>query len=125
MLITVGWLNEPDTTMQPACHAQGAAWHWNCSHSGSPRRNLGINMSESVSRGRAWAAPVCLALCACSAQTSVHPAPTSLEPIATLQELMQSEVDASADNIWDAVETSTGPGGEEHKQPHKIGRAHV
>jgi hypothetical protein len=75
-------------------------------------------MSEFVWRGRAWAGPALLALCACSAQTSVQPAPTALEPIATLQELMQSEVDASADNIWDAVETSTGPGGEEHKQPH-------
>jgi hypothetical protein len=30
---------------------------------------------------------------------------------------MQAEVDASADSIWDAVETSAGPGGEEHKQP--------
>jgi hypothetical protein len=75
-------------------------------------------MSDFVPRGPAWAAPVFLALCACSAGTAVQPAPASLEPSATLQELMQSEVDASADNIWDAVETSTGPGGEEHKQPH-------
>jgi hypothetical protein len=74
-------------------------------------------MSDFVSRGIAWAVLVFPALCACSAQAPVHPAPASLEPVATLQELMQSEVDASADNIWDAVETSTGPGGEEHKQP--------
>lgn len=70
-----------------------------------------------VSRGRTGTALVLLALCGCSApRTSVPPA-MSLEPVATLQELMQSEVDASADNIWDAVETSVGPGGEEHKQP--------
>lgn len=30
---------------------------------------------------------------------------------------MQSEVDASADSIWDAVETTTTKSGEEHKQP--------
>ena len=30
---------------------------------------------------------------------------------------MQSEVDASADTIWDAVETTAGPGGEAQKQP--------
>ena len=80
---------------------------------------LGINMSDFVlvSRGRTGTALVLLALYGCSApRTSVPPA-TSLEPVATLQELMQSEVDASADNIWDAVETSVGPGGEEHKQP--------
>ena len=31
---------------------------------------------------------------------------------------MQAEVDASADNIWDAVETTTTPSGDETKQPH-------
>jgi len=39
------------------------------------------------------------------------------QPIATIQELMQAEVDASADSIWDAVETTASQGGEEHKQP--------
>src|SRR5262249_49339770 len=58
-----------------------------------------------------------LSLCACSAQNPSPLPPPSLEPVATLQELMQSEVDASADNIWDAVETTAGAGGEEHKQP--------
>ena len=68
-------------------------------------------MSDFVPRGRPSTALVFLALCACSAQ------PPPLQPVATIQELMQSEVDASADNIWDAVETTTGPTGEEHKQP--------
>ena len=72
-------------------------------------------MSDFVSRGRPSTALVFLALGACSAQNPVQP--PSLQPVATLQELMQSEVDASADNIWDAVETTTGPGGEAHKQP--------
>ena len=31
---------------------------------------------------------------------------------------MEAEVDASADSIWDAVETTTNRTGEEHKQPH-------
>jgi hypothetical protein len=72
-------------------------------------------MSDFVSRGRPSTVLVFLALCACSAQNPVQP--PSLQPVATLQELMQSEVDASADNIWDAVETTAGPGGEAHKQP--------
>jgi hypothetical protein len=39
------------------------------------------------------------------------------QPVATIQELMQAEVDASADSIWDAVETTVSQGGEERKQP--------
>ena len=65
-----------------------------------------------------------LALCACSARdpqiphADAAPGPTSfIQPIATIQELMQSEVDASADDIWDAVETTTSAAGEETKQP--------
>jgi hypothetical protein len=73
-------------------------------------------MSDFVSCGRASTALVFLALGACSAQNPAQP-PQALEPVATLQELMQSEVDASADNIWDAVETTAGAAGEEHKQP--------
>lgn len=42
---------------------------------------------------------------------------TQIEPVATIQELMQSEVDASADSIWDAVETTTTVSGDETKQP--------
>jgi hypothetical protein len=79
-------------------------------------------MSDFVfgSRGRTGTALVLLALCGCSAPRPSVPPATSLEPVATLQELMQSEVDASADNIWDSVETSVGPGGEEHKQPRTL-----
>ena len=65
-----------------------------------------------------------LTLSACSVQAP--PAATAvvqshnaalLQPVATIQELMQAEVDASADNIWDAVETTTSKSGEETKQP--------
>lgn len=42
---------------------------------------------------------------------------SAIRPIATLQELMQSEVDASADSIWDQVETTTTRSGDEEKQP--------
>jgi hypothetical protein len=38
--------------------------------------------------------------------------------VATLQDLMQSEVDASADFLWDAVETDVTPKGEAQRQPH-------
>jgi hypothetical protein len=65
-----------------------------------------------------------LALCACSARVSEVPhadaasdVTSSIQPIATIQELMQSEVDASADDIWDAVETTTSQEGETVKQP--------
>jgi hypothetical protein len=64
------------------------------------------------------AAGALVALAGCSA----HSAPTShpesaIQPIATIQELMQAEVDASADSIWDAVESTTSKAGEEEKQP--------
>jgi hypothetical protein len=65
-----------------------------------------------------------ITLCACSPHASdvAHiPAArieaTQIEPVATIQELMQSEVDASADSIWDAVETTTTASGDETKQP--------
>ena len=65
-----------------------------------------------------------LALCACSARDPQIPhadaaleVTSPIQPIATIQELMQSEVDASADDIWDAVETTTSQAGEEHQQP--------
>ena len=66
-------------------------------------------MSGFILRARSGAALAFLTLCACSA--------TQPKPVATLQQLMQSEVDASADNIWDAVETTLDAGGEAHKQP--------
>jgi hypothetical protein len=61
---------------------------------------------------------ILLTLSACSRQDPQAPRVTSpLQPIATIQELMQAEVDASADAIWDAVETTTTTSGEESKQP--------
>jgi Cytochrome C' len=71
-------------------------------------------------------AALSLTLSACSAPdpaiAASQAAPTmSFQPVATIQELMQAEVDASADNIWDAVETTTSRSGEENKQPHTAG----
>jgi hypothetical protein len=81
-----------------------------------------INMSSA--RLSAVVSASLLVLSACSARDpqvphAVH-APdiaSSIQPVATLQELMQSEVDASADSIWDAVETTTSNSGDENKQP--------
>lgn len=67
---------------------------------------------------------VSLALAACTVHqaAAVANAPVTKEPpfqpVATLQELMQSEVDAAADNLWDAVETDVTRGGEVQRQPH-------
>src|SRR6185312_7617430 len=83
--------------------------------------------ASSRSRHHAWRATLpisLLALSACSPHASdgAHiPAArieaTQIEPVATIQELMQSEVDASADSIWGAVETTTTASGDEIKQP--------
>jgi outer membrane murein-binding lipoprotein Lpp len=81
-----------------------------------------INMS-SVTLSAVVSASLLL-LSACSARDPQVPhadyAPdiaSSIQPVATLQELMQSEVDASADSIWDAVETTTSKSGDANKQP--------
>ena len=81
-----------------------------------------INMSSV--RLSAIVSASLLVLSACSARDPQVPhadhAPdiaSSIQPVATLQELMQSEVDASADSIWDAVETTTSKSGDENKQP--------
>jgi hypothetical protein len=77
-----------------------------------------INMSDIkiTAAGRHCVLLVLLAgMAACSRQ---EPPATSVEPVATIQELMQAEVDESADSIWDAVETTTSGSGEENKQPH-------
>jgi len=58
-------------------------------------------------------------LCACSSgqpRFEVSTAP-ALRPVASLQELMQTEVDPSADGIWDAVETDVTRQGIEERQP--------
>jgi len=74
----------------------------------------------------AWhrALPALLALSACSPHASdvahiqaARIEAAQIEPVATIQELMQSEVDASADSIWDAIETTTTASGDEIKQP--------
>jgi hypothetical protein len=67
----------------------------------------------------AWVVAAC-ALGACSLQRKPPPTAASvvpLRPIASLQELMQAEVDSSADGIWNAVETVTTRSGTEERQP--------
>jgi cytochrome c556 len=85
-------------------------------------RQTEINMS-SVTFSAVVSASLLL-LSACSARDGQVPhanhAPdiaSSIQPVATLQELMQSEVDASADSIWDAVQTTTSKSGDQNKQP--------
>jgi hypothetical protein len=65
-------------------------------------------------------AAVACALSACAPHANPRPATAvieSLQPIASLQELMQSEVDSSADGVWNAVETVTTRSGTEERQP--------
>ena len=61
-------------------------------------------------------AMICL-LCACSSHDTPPPAaPSLLKPVASIQELMQAEVDTFADGVWNAVETvSTEKGVDEHR----------
>jgi hypothetical protein len=97
---------------------------WSVQRRSVPRSS---DLRRSISRYRVVLPAVVaslLALSACSAHDPQTPhadaAPdvaSSLQPIATIQELMQSEVDASADSIWDAVETTTSMSGDETKQP--------
>jgi hypothetical protein len=57
-------------------------------------------------------------LCACVSHHAPPAAsqPLPQRPIASLQELMQAEIDTSADGVWNAVETiSTQAGIEEHQ----------
>jgi cytochrome c556 len=56
-------------------------------------------------------------LAACGARSGSE-LPSALKPIASIQELMQSEIDTSADGVWDAVETVVTAQGTEERQPH-------
>jgi len=62
-------------------------------------------------------------LAACGqTQTEVRPQPQpqpipAFQPTASIQELMQSIVDPSADAVWEAVSSETGPNGIEEHQP--------
>jgi hypothetical protein len=56
-----------------------------------------------------------LAACGPPNPSAVEP-PSSLRPMASIQELMQAEVDRSADGVWNAVaEVSSKNGTEEHR----------
>jgi cytochrome c556 len=49
---------------------------------------------------------------------SAEPSIGSTRPTATLQTIMKSEIDASADFVWDSVETIVTRRGERVRQPH-------
>jgi hypothetical protein len=111
MLITVGLRNMPQNAAAPRYYAAGMPTSHRINMSGFP---------PLATAGRLGLAAVALALAACSRQgvqtPSEQPA-NVLEPVASIQELMQAEVDASADSIWDAVETTATRAGVETKQP--------
>ncbi len=63
-----------------------------------------------------------VASAACTGRSGGSPAPVSaspaaLRPFASIQELMQSEIDTAADGIWDSVETVVTRAGTEEHQP--------
>ena len=63
---------------------------------------------------------VCLA-CACASKDGSQTqagAGTQQRPIASIQELMQAEVDTAADGVWDPVETIVTKSGTEERAPH-------
>jgi hypothetical protein len=83
-----------------------------------------IVASTEVRIGRPqWLLPLGLvasAFCGCSLGQSGSESPSALalRPVASLQELMQTEVDPSADGIWDAVESDVTKAGIEERHPH-------
>jgi hypothetical protein len=77
-------------------------------------------MMNSVNGGDAVlivALSVGLGLAGCSARVSSPSAQTAIRPIASIQELMQSVIDPSADGVWNAVETVTTRAGDEVRVP--------
>jgi hypothetical protein len=58
-----------------------------------------------------------IAGCSRAPQSTSHPA-ASFEATATIQELMEYEIDPAADALWDSVGTLTTREGVEEKQPH-------
>jgi len=59
---------------------------------------------------------LCL-LAGCSRPGLRPPPAPALQPTATIQELMQTIVDPSADAVWESVSSETGPNGIEEHQP--------
>jgi hypothetical protein len=57
-------------------------------------------------------------LCACGSNSpSAGSPPSALRPIASIQELMQAEVDRSADGVWNAVANINSQNGTEERRP--------
>jgi hypothetical protein len=63
-------------------------------------------------------APLLAALCACQQAAPIVPATTTtIQPIASIQEVMQAFIDPSADAIWESVSTTITSKGVEDKKP--------
>jgi hypothetical protein len=56
-------------------------------------------------------------LCACTSPEAPANLSSPTQPVASIQELMQVEVDTSADGVWNAVETIETKAGTEEHQP--------
>lgn len=87
------------------------------------------NRSRFLWSVRSWRRPSALPilmtaglLAGCSAHTGGSgsersASPSSIKPVASIQELMQSEIDTSADGVWDPVETIITRAGTVERQP--------
>jgi hypothetical protein len=63
-------------------------------------------------------APLLAALCACQQAAPVVPATSAtIQPVASIQEVMQAFIDPSADAIWESVSTTVTSKGVEEKKP--------
>jgi hypothetical protein len=60
---------------------------------------------------------VALALTACGSKNDTPAAATLLQPVASIQEIMQAIVDPSADALWESVSSTVSSAGIEDKQP--------
>jgi hypothetical protein len=63
-------------------------------------------------------APLLATLCACQQAAPVAPyAAAAIQPVASIQEVMQAFIDPSADAIWESVSTTITSKGVEEKKP--------
>ena len=59
----------------------------------------------------------CVLLTACTHKTAISEPPSALQPQATIREIMDAEVDPSADALWDSVMITITAAGEDDRQP--------
>ena len=75
--------------------------------------------NEARTLRRVLAPTLALTLAACASPPTQHAADASrYRPVASIQDIMQSIVDPSADALWDSVSTETTAAGVEEKRPH-------